>query len=154
MGNMFSILSTQAPLVEVVGDGPTTDLRGGLVIPDGCVTIAPADLLTRPIRCWRVDAPPSVKTSVVVTDSPFGAFVGLRRRIDSAPTLDQPSYRERIVRILKRLAPRALARWELPLHASPLETWRDITEIATNQVQGRGGDLIVVHFVQVRGSHA
>jgi hypothetical protein len=154
MGNMFSILSTQAPLVEVVGDGPTTDLRGGLVVPDGCVTIAPADLLTRTIRRWRVDAPPSVKTSVVVTDSPFGAFVGLRRRIDDIPAAASANCDSRALRLLKRVARTLATLWEPPIDPSAVESWRDITEIATNQVQARGGDLVIVHFVDVRGANA
>src|SRR5207302_7896015 len=75
----FTILSTKAPLVEVRGDGPIADVPGGLSIPDGAATTAHVDLLNAPVRRWRVDAPSSVKTAVVITDSPFGAFVGVRR---------------------------------------------------------------------------
>ena len=84
---VFSILSTAAPLVEVVGDGPASDLCDGLTVPDGTVTIAPVQLRDRSVRRWRVDADPTVRTSIVVTDSPYGAFVGVRRFADFQETL-------------------------------------------------------------------
>lgn len=150
---MFSILSTNAPLVEVVGDGPISDLRDGLIVPDGTVTIAPAQLRDRCVRRWRVDAPCSVRTSVVVTDSPFGAFVGVRRRFATAPNhrgLFSPDRWPRVQRALKRFTPSIVALWYLFADDAPSFAWQDVDDGAGHQALARGGDVITVTFVIVR----
>jgi hypothetical protein len=148
----LTILSTNAPLVEVSGDGPTSDIRGGLTIPDGAAITAPVDLLNAPIRRWRVDAPPSVKTAVVVTDSPYGAFVGVHR---SATPIEPRRWTSHLAAsgwpwlhgVLKQHAPSVLALWNALTDDVQPCTWHDVGDGASNQAQARGGDLVVVHFV-------
>jgi hypothetical protein len=145
----FTILSTNAPLVEVNGDGPIADVQGGLAIPDGAATTA---RLSAPIRRWRVDAPPVAQTAVVVTDSPYGAFVGVRRCVSSAaaPKWWRALAADRWPRlraVLKRCAPSALALWHLFTDDVRPCTWRDVGEGLDSHAQARGGDLVVVNFV-------
>jgi hypothetical protein len=152
---MFSILSTAAPLVEVVGDGPASDLRGGLTVPDGTVTIAPAQLRDRSVRRWRVDATPNVRTSIVVTDSPYGAFVGVRRSFPTAQPnrygLFSPDRWPRVRRAFKRSAPSLLALWYLFADDdAPTRGWQDVNDGASHQALARGGDIVTVTFVVVR----
>lgn len=87
MKETFTIVSTGASLVEVDGDGPATDLPGGLAVADGVPTIAPVDLLTGFERFFRVDAGPSVTAKVNVSESPFGALLTVRRCETSAKSL-------------------------------------------------------------------
>lgn len=155
----FTILSTNAALVEVSGDGPISDVPGGLAIADGAATKAPVDLLNAPVRRWRVDAPPTVQTAVVVTDSPYGAFVGVRR-CSPPPARPQSLTSQllaginrivvtngRIRAALKRCAPSLLALWYLFTDDVQPCTWGDVGDGASNQALARGGDLVVVTFV-------
>ena len=151
---VFSILSTAAPLVEVVGDGPASDLCDGLTVPDGTVTIAPVQLRDRSVRRWRVDADPTVRTSIVVTDSPYGAFVGVRR---SFPTTQpnrygilSPERWPRVRRTLKRSAPSLVALWHLFADDVPPRGWQDVNDGASHQALAVGGDIVTVTFVVVR----
>jgi hypothetical protein len=169
----FSILSTNAPLVEVVGEGPTQDLPDGLAIPDGALIAGRVDLLNAPIRRWRVDAPPATQTKVTVSDSPFGVFVRLRRCVPLARKA--PWWRffavarwPRIRDALKDRAPSLLAVWYLVTDQDPpsaptatngvrghepfvagaqLCAWRDVGDDLTNEVSANGGDLVIVTFV-------
>jgi hypothetical protein len=160
----FTILAIGAPLVEVDGTGPTTDRPSGLLVPDGVPTTAPVELLTRPVRRFRVDAAPSVSAHVTITDSPFGAFVGLRRctrpkllginRIVVTDRLRAVLAAERWPRlrtIVKLASPSALALWHLftdeEVPAASACTWQDVGDDNTNQVTAQGGDLVVVTFV-------
>jgi hypothetical protein len=159
-GKTFTILSTHAPLVEVSGDGPTFDIGGGLAIPDGAATTARVNLRNASVRRWRVDAPPTVETAVVVTDSPYGAFVGVRRCV-GAPEL--PSWWRhlsvaqwpRLRSALKRRAPSVLALWHLFTDDMLVQAWRDVGDDTSNLARARGGDLIVINFVSpARRGHA
>lgn len=160
----FTILSTNAALVEVSGDGPISDVPGGLAIPDGAATTAPVDLLNAPVRRWRVDAPPTVQTAVVVTDSPYGVFVGVRRC--SPPPAKRSRQQSLATQVLmginrivvadgrlraffKRRAPSLLALWYLFCDDVQPCTWGDVGDGASNQAQARGGDLVVVTFVSL-----
>jgi hypothetical protein len=150
---MFSILSTNAPLVEVIGDGPTSDLSDGLTVPDGTVTIAPARLNDRSVRRWRVDAPPNVRTSIVVCDSPFGAFVGVRRSFELVAKcrgLLSPGRWPRLLRGLKRSAPTVVALWHLFFDEVSPRAWQDVHDGASHQALAQGGDIITVTFVVVQ----
>jgi hypothetical protein len=148
----FTILSTNAQLLEVSGDGPIADVPGGLTIPDGAATTAPVDLLNAPIRRWRVDAPRNAKTSINVSDSPFGAFVQIRRCEPAAPPATWWSCLTverwpRLSAFLKRRAPSILQLWYLfEADVRPC-TWQDVGDGNTSQAEGRGGDLVVVTFV-------
>jgi hypothetical protein len=156
----FTILSTRAPLVEVDGgDGPYYMLPGGIRAADGARTTAPIDLANAPVRMFRVEAPKSVRTAVIVTDSPFGAFAHVRRCVESA----QPNrwWRglaadrwPRVRRVLKRRAPSMLAFWYLITDNVQGCRWQDIGDNNTNQVLSRGGDVVVVSFVNPEGGHA
>lgn len=156
---MFSILSTTAPLVEVGCGDSSTDLPIGLTVPDGTVTVAPAELPGRSVRRWRVDAPKSLRTSVVVTDSPFGAFVGVRPPdIISVDTglarlfaVDRwPALRA----LLKHHAPTVLALWHLLADDLPASNQGDVCDGTSNQARAQGGDLVTVTFIHPRCSHA
>jgi hypothetical protein len=148
-GKLFTILSTRAPLVEVGGHGPTFDLPGGVTVADGAATSARVDLLDGFIRRWRVDAPVKVQTAVVVTDSPFGAFVTVRRCVNSMkePKWSQINRWPRLRLALKRRVPSLLALWYLLADDTQPRTWRDVNDGASNQALAHGGDLIVVSFV-------
>ena len=148
----FTLLSTNAALVEVSGDGPISDVPGGLTIPDGAATTARVDLLNAPVRRWRVDAPAAVKSAIVVTDSPYAAFVGVRRCV--APVEPAKWWRFLAVErwpwlraVLKRRAPSMLALWSLFTDDAQPCAWRDVNDGGSNQAQARGGDLVVVSFV-------
>jgi hypothetical protein len=75
----FTILSPKAPLIEVTGEGPIRDTPGGMVVPDGAATTVRIDLQRTSSVRWRVDASTTERTAIVVTDSPYGAFVSVRR---------------------------------------------------------------------------
>ena len=169
----FSILSTNAPLVEVSGDGPTKDLPNGLAIPDGALITSGVDLLDAPIRRWRVDAAPAVQTKITITDSPFGVFVGVRRCVPLAPRV--PWWRflsvtrwPRLRAALKDRASALVALWYLLTEEDPpaapsatngarahapfvapaqMCAWQDIGDHITNEVTAYGGDLVIVTFV-------
>jgi hypothetical protein len=173
MSDKFSILSTHAPLVEVAGDGPTTDVAGGLAISSGALTTGRVDLLNGPVRRWRVDAPPSVQTRVSVTDSPYGVFVRLRRCVPLARRA--PWWRflsvtrwPRLRARLQERAPNLLAVWYLLTDEDPpaapsatngarahppftvdgqLCAWRDVGDDITSEVTAFGGDLVIVTFI-------
>jgi hypothetical protein len=150
---MFSILSTSAPLVEVVGEGPVSDLRDGLVVPDGTVTIAPAQLRERHVRCWRVDAPLTSRTLIVVNDSPFGAFVSVRRQFATAsrhPSWLSPQRWPRLRHALKGASPSVVALWHLFADNPPSFAWQDVDDGSSHQAVARGGDVVTVTFVVVR----
>jgi hypothetical protein len=146
----FTILSVGAPLVEVGGDGPTTDWPGGVSVPDGAPTTAPVSLLNEWVRRWRVDAPSNVQANVSITDSPFGALVGIRRCVSTFRPLklwDVARWPWWEVQ-LKRFTPSLVALWNL--YSAPVPaacTWKDIGDNNGMQVTARGGDLVVVTFV-------
>lgn len=149
---MFSILSTNAPLIEVVGDGPCTDLRDGLAVPDSTVTIAPVRLLDRSVRRWRVDAEPNIRTSVVVTDSPYGAFVEVRRSFPTATNQFgrlSPKRWPRLLPALKLRAPSVVALWYLFADDTQPNAWQAVNDGASHQAIARGGDIVTVTFVVV-----
>jgi hypothetical protein len=151
MSQTFTILSTRAPLVEVDGDGPTIDRVGGLRIADGASTTAPVDLLNGFIRRFRVDAPPTTQTVVAVTESPFGAFVGVRRCVPVPPKKRSlfsvnrwPMVRDAIMRI----APSIGALWHLFTDDGAVPCrWEAVGNDDHDHVLARGGDLVVVAFV-------
>jgi hypothetical protein len=151
MSESFSILSTNAPLIEVIGDGPIYDRPNGLTVPDGATAIGPVDLLNAPIRRWRIDAPASVKTDVVVTHSPFGAFVTVRRCVTKQPPSRwrhlHPSRWPKLSRGLKRRTPSILALWHLFASDAQPCVWQDVNDGNGNQAQANGGDLVIVAFV-------
>jgi hypothetical protein len=155
----FTILSTRAPLVEVDGgDGPYYMLPGGARVADAARTTAPLDLADAPVRTFRVEAPKSVRTAVIVTDSPFGAFAHVRRCVE--PAQPKKWWRglaanrwPRVRRVLKRRAPSMLAFWYLVTDNVQGCRWQDIGDSNTNQVLARGGDVVVVSFVNAEGSH-
>jgi hypothetical protein len=148
----FTILSNGASLVEVQGDGPYSDLPGGLAVPDGVPTIGPVDLLNGFIRKWRVDAPASVQATVAITDSPVGALVGLRRCI--APLRPLPWWWflaidrwPRLCAVLQRRAPTIAALWYLCTDWTGPCDWKDVGDNNGMQVTAQGGDVVVVTFV-------
>jgi hypothetical protein len=149
----FTILSVGAALVEVDGDGPTTDRLGGVAVPDGVATTAPVHLLTEWVRRWRVDAPPTTQATISITDSPFGALVGLRRCV--APFRPLPWWRFLAIDrwpwlrdLLRKRASSLAAIWTLYTDSSPAPcNWQDVGNNAGMQVVARGGDLVVVTFV-------
>lgn len=155
--NMFAILSTTAPLVEVVGDGPSCDLVGGLTVPDGAVTVAPMRSHQPIARRWRVDAPADVHTSVVVTKSPHGAALSVRRQHGSPQQAGSllwqklggwPTFR-RVRHALQRI--RTLS-GVLDRSSANDRGWCDIGGDArsASQVQAHGGDIVSVTFM---GAH-
>jgi hypothetical protein len=169
----FTILSVGARLVEVDGDGPTTDRPDGITVPEGVPTIAPLHLLTQPVLRWRVDAAPSVQAKVSITDSPYGVFVGVRRCVPLAPAAPWLRFLAvtrwpRLRAALKRRAPSLLALWYLLTDEDPpaapsatngerareaftppakLCEWRNVGDDETNEAVANGGDLVVVTFV-------
>jgi hypothetical protein len=149
----FTILSVGAPLVEVDGDGPTLYRPDGVAVPDGIATTAPVHLLTAPVRRWLVDAQTSVQATVSITDSPFGAFVGVRRcvsPIEPVPWSDWLAIRRwpRLRAFLERHARSLLALWYLYTDQQPAPCkWQDIGDNNRTSVDVRGGDLVVVTFV-------
>jgi hypothetical protein len=157
---MFTILSTRAPLIEVEGgDGPYYMLPGGVRVADGARTKAPLDLATIPVRLFRVEAPKTVRTAVIVTDSPFGAFAHVRRCVEPEQTktwwraFAAPRW-PRVRRVLKRRAPSLLALWYLFTDNVQGCRWQDVGDANTNQVLARGGDVVVVSFINAGGGHA
>jgi hypothetical protein len=146
----FTILSTKAPLVEVTGDGPSADIPGGVLISDGAATKVDADLLNAPIRRFRVDASSAVQTSVVVTDSPFGAFLQTRRCVAGRLPWWSFMAAERWPRLrakLKRHGEWLVALWYLLTDYAQPCTWTNIGEGDSAQTQARGGDIVVVTLV-------
>jgi len=155
----FTILSTRAPLAEVVGDGPYYLLPGGVVVPDGARTTARIDLRKAPVRRFRIETAQTMRTAVIVTDSPYGAFAQVRRCIE-------PKQRKRwwhafatdrwprLRGVLQRRAPSILALWHLLTDHNRACRWQDIGDSNTNQVLARGGDVVVVSFVTAEGDHA
>jgi hypothetical protein len=160
MENTFSILSTQAPLIEIIDDESLTDRAGGLVVPDGTVSTAPSELLTRPVRYWRVDAPSEIRTSVVVTDSPYGAFVAVRRPVETAEAEHDESRSDdarwsELHAVMRHYAPTVATLWQqLTGRTEPSASWRDVSGTCSNHAQAHGGDIIVVSFVRGRCGHA
>src|SRR5262245_42305722 len=125
----FSILSTGAPLVEVNGSGPFSIRAGGLRIADGALKTASVELLSRPVRQFRVDAPASVRTLVSVTESPYGVFVGVRRCVPVALTQAGRVFAvarwPRLRAVMRRVSPSLVALWHLLSDESPARcTWR------------------------------
>jgi hypothetical protein len=152
MTDTCTILSTNAPLVEVSGDGPIYDVPRGATIPDGAATTTDVDLANAPIRRWRVDASPNVRTAVVVTDSPYGAFVGVRRRAAApAATRGWPCvvlrHWQRVRGLLRRYAPRLVTPWCSLANDSSRAAWREIGQGSSHLAEAHGGDLIVVRLV-------
>jgi|SRR5581483_81014 len=147
----FTILASGAPLVEVQGDGPYSDLPGGLTVSDGVATTAPVHLLTDFVRKWRVDAAPTVQATVAVTDSPLGAYLSVRRCIPRPLPwrwwcpLAAASW-PRVQATLKRLSPSMLAVWNLYTDEIQTCQWRDVGSGSISQVSVRGGDVVVVAF--------
>jgi hypothetical protein len=172
----FTILSIGAPLVEVDGDGPTTDRRGGLNVPDGVPVTVPIDLLNGRVCRWRVDAAPGVEATVAITELPsiLDCLVQVRRCVPfgSPPwwhlftVARWPSLRA----VLKRRAPSLLALWYLFTDEDPVaapsatngarmhqpfasssfrrfSTWRIVGDDGTGHADVHGGDLVVVTFV-------
>src|SRR5207248_1210704 len=101
---------------------------------------------------------------VVVTDSPYGAFVGVRRCVAAERANiginrvvvtqggvgDLALLRDgwpRLRDFLKRHAPTLSALLNLYTDDVQLCEWRDVTAAQSHQVRARGGDLIVVHLV-------
>jgi hypothetical protein len=155
----FTILSTRAPLVEVDGDGPYYMLPGGVRVADGARTRAPLDFATAPVRFFRVEAPRTLPTAVIVTDSPYGAFAHVRRCVE--PELPTKWWRvfaadrwPRLRGALQRRSPSIVALWYLLTDTVQGCRWRDIGDNNTNQVMARGGDVIVVTFVDAGVDHA
>ena len=148
MNQKFSILSTGAPLVEVNGNGPYVDHLSGLRIADASLKHAPVELLTHPVRRFRVDAPPSVRTIVAVTDSPFGASLRVRRRAPLSPRRFFAVTRwPRLRSVVRTLSPSLVALWHLFTDESPRQSvWRDVCERDSHQVAALGVDLVVVAF--------
>jgi hypothetical protein len=156
----FTILSTRAPLVEVDGDGPYYLLPGGVAVADGARTTARLDLAAKTIRKFRVETAQTMRTAVIVTDSPFGAFAHVRRCVDP----EQPRKWWRplaagrwpsLTGFLQRHARSVLAFWFLLTDdGGDACRWQDIGDASTNQVLARGGDVVVVSFVDAEDSHA
>jgi hypothetical protein len=148
----FSLLSTHAPLIEVSSDGPVFDLCHGLTVPDGGTVTARLDLRRDSVRRWRVDAPPSVRTAVVVTDSPYGAFVDVRRAVLPEPVTWRryvsASAWPRLRAKLRRRAPSLLALWNLFTDEVRPAAWRAVGDGASHQAAACGGDLVSIVFVR------
>jgi hypothetical protein len=156
----FTILSTRAPLVEVDGDGPYYMLPGGVGVADGARTTAPLDLAARPVRMFRVETAQTMRTAVIITDSPFGAFAHVRRCVEPEQPKRwwQPLAAQRWPRVagfLQRHARSLLALWFLLTDdGGEACRWQDIGDANTNQVLARGGDVVVVSFVNAEDAHA
>jgi hypothetical protein len=155
----FTILSTRAPLIEVDGDGPYYMLPGGVAVADGARTTASLDLKTKSIRKFRVETAPSIRTAIIVADSPYGAFAHVRRCVK--PEQSNRWWRPlaanrwpRLTGFLQRHGRNVLALWFLLTDESEACRWRDIGDAATDQVLARGGDVVVVSFVNAEGAHA
>jgi hypothetical protein len=156
----FTILSTRAPLVEVDGDGPYYMLPGGIAVADGARTTATVDLAARPVRKFRVETAQTIRTAVIVTDSPYGAFAQLRRCVEP----EQPrrwwhslvaDRWPRLSGFLRRHARSVLALWFVLIDdGGEACRWQDIDDAPTNQVLARGGDVVVVTFVNAVDAHA
>lgn len=171
MKETFTIVSTGASLVEVTGRGPAVDLAGGLAVPDGLPTIGPVNLLDGFRRFWRVDGSPDVQAKISVTDSPFGALLGVRRCVG-----DLESHHSKVVPaadVVASLKDLGEHLWNAPVseafHAvfqlTPLFLaamladlvdsatapascgWQDVIEKSTGSVTAHGGDILVVSFV-------
>ncbi|HEY2743980.1 MAG TPA: hypothetical protein VGL86_05140 [Polyangia bacterium] len=155
----FTILSTRAPLIEVDGDGPYYMLPAGVAIADGARTTVRLDLAATSIRKFRVDAPPTVSTAVMVGDSPFGAFAHIRRCVQpKRPNkwrrlLAAPSW-PRVTRFLQRHGRTALALWFLFTDDVEACRWQNLENAGTDQVLARGGDIVVVSFINAESDHA
>jgi hypothetical protein len=80
---------------------------------------------------------------VVVTDSPFGAFVGVRRRLPNEPTRWQAKS-DVMDAWLARMATRLWMLWHLLTDDIQPCRWRDVGDTSTHQARARGGDLITV----------
>jgi hypothetical protein len=158
-GSKFTILSTRAPLIEVDGDGPYYMLPGGVTVPDAARTTVRLDLDARPVRKFRVDAPPTLSTAVLVGDSQFGASAHVRRCVEPKRpnkwrhALAAPSW-PRVTRFLQRHGRTVLALWFLLTDDVEACRWENIENAGTDQVLARGGDVVVIAFVNAEGGHA
>ena len=155
----FTILSTRAPLVEVDGDGPYYLSPGGVAVADGARTTARVDLASKPIRKFRVETAETMRTAVIVTDSPSGAFVHVRRCVEPEPvkTWWQPFAARRWPRLtgfLQRHARSVLALWFLLTDENDACRWQDVGDATSNQALARGGDVVVISFIDAEGAHA
>jgi hypothetical protein len=121
----FTISSVGASLAEVIGDGPYSFLSGGVYVPNGTPTTAPVDLLNGWERRWRVIAPVTKQATVSITESPYGAFLQLRRCVP-LPLLHGSL--------------RHLLSVRLPC------AWEDVGANNNNQLTAHGGDVVVVVF--------
>jgi hypothetical protein len=155
----FTILSTRAPLIEVDGAGPYYMLPGGVAVADGARTTASLDLRTKSVRKFRVEAPQTMRTAVIVAESPYGAFARVRRCIE--PERLNKWWRPlaanrwpRFAGFLQRHARTMLALWFLLTDESEACRWLNIDEAGTDQVLARGGDVVIVSFVNAEGGHA
>jgi hypothetical protein len=156
----FTILSTRAPLVEVDGDGPYYLLPGGVAVADGARTTARLDLAAKPLRKFRVETAQTMRTAVIITDSPYGAFAHVRRCVE--PEQPRTWWRPlaagrwpRLATFLQRHARSVLALWFLLTDdGGEACRWHDIGDAITNQVLARGGDVVVVSFVNAEGGNA
>jgi hypothetical protein len=155
----FTILSTRAPLEEVDGDAPYYMLPGGVSVGDGARKTAPLDLRARPVRKFRVQAPHEVGTAVIVTDSPYGSFVQVRRCVEREPTKKwwHPLAAKKWPRVggfMQQHARSLLALWFLLTDEVNECHWMDIGDATTNQVFARGGDVVIITFVNAEGHDA
>lgn len=171
MRETFTIVSTGAPLVEVSGDGPFVDLRDGLAVPDGVPTIGQVDLVDGFYRFWRVDAR-DVQAKVAITDSPFGALLDVRRRVERAASngvshRETETATERVgdlvelgqrlwntlvrdaVHLLFQIAPLLFASVVSDLLDEAIEEspWRDMITKSADPVTVNGGDIVVALFL-------
>lgn len=155
----FTILSTRAPLIEVDGDGPYYMLPGGVAVPDAARTSARLDLGARSVRKFRVDAPATTSTAVIVSDSPFGAVAHIRRCVEPKRpnkwrrALAAPTW-PRVTRFLQRHARTALALWFLLTDDVEACRWQSVGDTEANEVLARGGDVVIVSFIGAEGAHA
>lgn len=152
MSQSFTILSTQAPLVEVDGDGPANDRPSGVLAAAGVPTTTPVDLLNGFFRRFRVDAPSTTQTVVAITASPFGAFVALRRCVavpQKRAGILSPQRWPKVRDTVRRFVPTVGALWHLLTDdfAVPNCRWQSIGDGDHDHVIARGGDVVVVTFV-------
>lgn len=155
----FSILSTRVPLVEVDGEGPYYALPGGISVADGARTTARVDVRNAPVRRFRVEGPQSTTTAVVVSESPYGAFVQLRRCVE--PPKGKRWWHPlaaarwpRLAGVLQRHARSLLALWFILTDDGEACRWQDLGDACTNQVLARGGDVVIVSFINAEDDHA